>query len=207
MKMRCPSSEQAGRGAFRSFETLARSAQTPPKEIQGKWFWVCNAVLEMHYDTMTRKALAREARGRRLRKLPLTSILARFKGRKGVRQNRRSSAQVLRSRLQESDKSFEERFPRSGCLEDLSAATLRTLAGQLSVRQGDRTIATLADNIRKFAEQRLAGYEQRMGHNCWNIARQGDKGYLDSWIRTRLREDFARERMAAFPHKGIASKD
>ncbi len=189
---------RAGRqSSIQMFETLARSARTLPKEIPGNWFWICNEVLEMQYDTMTRKALAREAKGRRI---TLTPILARLKGRKRVRHNRKLSARVLRSRLHESDESFEERVPRSGCLEDLSAAALRSLAGHLSVQQGDRTIATLAGNIRKFAEQRFAGYEQRMGGpRCWDIPPLEPDAPLRS-DRTRLHQEFFRKRRPATPH-------
>ncbi len=188
---------RAGRElCIQKFETLARSALTPPREVEGKWFWICNEVLEMQYATMTRKALAREAKGR---SLTLTSISARFTGKKRGHQNGMLSARVLRSRLRESDRGFEERFPRSGCLEDLSAVALRSLAGHLRVGQGDQTIATLAGNVRKFAEQRFAGYEQRMGGiRCWDMPTLESEAIFGRrpCIRMQLHRDFVRGRSA-----------
>ncbi len=200
---------RAGReSCIQNFETLARSARTPPEIIQQSWFWISNEVLEMQYATMSRKALAREAKGRRL---TLTSLALRFKSRKGVRQDATPNARRLRSRLHQSDTSFEDRFPRTGCLEDLSAATLRTLAGHLRVQQGGRTVATLAENLRKFAEQRFAGYERRMGGpGCWDIPSLESEdrfeqifGKRPSWHQdyvrrdVQLHQDFVRQRRAA----------
>jgi len=76
------------------------------------------------------------------------------------RQARGTNTRQLRKRLRESDEAFSRCFPKQG-LQYLDAKGLRKLATDIGVQQGDQTVATLAENLTKLAEQRQKGKRRR----------------------------------------------